>query len=380
MTDGLDILTGGGQTPPPSGGGRRRAAVKAKKPWARIIVIIILLAGLLVGGKFAWDKASNFLNGPADYTGQGTGEAIVEIPEGANGQQIANILFEADVVKSAEAFYQLALKDPRAATIEPGFYKLRQEMSAEWALRELSDKANRVEGKVTIIEGARIGQIVKVITENTEIPEEDLTAVLDNPESLGLPESANGNPEGYLFPATYTVRPGTTAEQLLKQMVDKTLQVAEDLDIANRAKALGLTYEEVITMASILEYEANGSEEDRKKVARVFYNRLEQGMAFQSDATVTYISGREGDVWTTPEERADPSLYNTYQHVGLPPGPIGSPGAAAIEAALNPADGPWLYFVPIDLETGNTAFAATYAEHLRNVEKFKEYCRGTDKC
>ena len=375
MADGgLNIMTGGH-----SGPGRRRAAKPPSKPVGRRIIAVLVVIAVLFAGYKVVGKAMDFFSDPADYAGQGTGSVVVEIPSGASGQQIANILKDADVVKSAEAFYQLSLNDSRFQSVQSGFFKLRKQMSAEWALRELTDASNRVEGKVTIPEGARVGQIVSIIAKNSEIKEADLVAALDKPETLGLPDVANLNPEGYLFPATYEVPPGTTATQLLKQMVKKTLDVAKSLDIDTRAKALGYTGEEILTIASILEYEAK-KDEDYPKVARVLYNRLAKPMRLQLDSTVSYVSQRKGDVFTTPEERADPSKYNTYTNDGLPPGPIGSPGEKTIEAALNPADGSWLYFVAVNLETGETIFSDTLGEHNRAVAKLQEYCRGTDVC
>lgn len=367
MSDsGLDILgaDSGGRRATKAGG--RRAPRKRGPRWGRILLVLVVLAGLVFGGKVVWDKAGSYLNGPEDYSGQGSGEVVVEIPAGSDGQAMASILAKQDVVASAEAFYQLSLNDERFATIQPGFYQLRSKMSAEWAMRELTDASNRVEGKVTIPEGSRVGQIVKAIAAGSEISEDEVTAVLDDPKDLGLPEGANGNPEGYLFPATYTVEPGTTALELMQQMVKKTLEVEADLDLDARAKALGLSKEDVLTMASILEYEA-ARDEDYPKVARVLFNRLEDGMPLQLDSTVSYVSQREGDVWTTPEERANPSEYNTYQNAGLPPGPIGSPGEKTIEAALNPADGDWLYFFA-DKE-GVTIFNTDFAQHNADCQK-----------
>lgn len=367
MSDtGLDILgtDGGGRRASTRGG--RRAQRRRGPRWGRILLVLALLAGLAFGGKVVWDKAGSFLNGPEDYTGQGTGEVVVEIPAGADGQIMARLLAEQDVVASAEAFYQLSLADERFASIQPGFYQLRLKMSADWAMRELADPTNRVEGKVTIPEGSRVGQIVKAIAAGSEIEEDEVTAVLDDPSELGLPPEANGNPEGYLFPATYTVEPGTTALELLQQMVQKTLEVEQSLDIDARAEAIGLSKEDVLTMASILEYEA-ARDEDYPKVARVLLNRLADGMPLQLDSTVSYVSQREGDVWTTPEERANPSEYNTYANTGLPPGPIGSPGEKTIEAALNPADGDWIYFFA-DKE-GVTIFNVDFAQHIRDCQE-----------
>lgn len=379
MSDsGLDLMTGGPGEPEPERG-RRRADTPGGKPWGRRIVALVIVAALLFGGYLLYGKVSDMFGGPEDYTGQGSGSVTVEIPKGAGGQEIANILAKADVVASAESFYQLALKDSRFQAVQAGFFTLPKKSSADAAMAALVDKKNRAEGKVTIPEGARVGQIVETIAANSSITQDQLLAVLDKPETLGLPKVANLNPEGYLFPATYEITPGTSAEELLRRMVGKTLDVAKSLDIGTRARALGLSGEEVLTVASILEYEAK-KDEDYPKVARVLYNRLAEGMPLQLDSTVSYVSKRKGDVFTTPEERADPSQYNTYQNAGLPPGPIGSPGEKTIEAALNPAEGDWLYFVAVNLETGETVFSETFGEHNQGVAKLQEYCRTSEAC
>lgn len=379
MTDEGHAHVAGGVPKPPLPGHRRATPEKKRGPWGKRLFVLIIVFVLVFGGYKAWGKASVWFNGPADYTGQGTGKVVVEVTPGANGQIIANALEKAGVVKSAEAFYQLSLKDARAQTIQQGFYSLRKKMSAEWAMRELSDRKNRVEGKVTVPEGARVGEIVNAIVAGSDIKKDDLTAALKEPEKLGLPEGAKNNPEGYLYPATYTVEPGTTATELLKSMVDKTISVEKDLDIGTRARALGLNAEEVLTVASILEYEAK-KDEDYPKVARVLYNRIKAGKPLQLDSTVAFVSKRKGDVFTTDAERANKSEYNTYQHTGLPPGPIGSPGEKTIEAALKPAKGNWLYFVAINLDTGETVFSDTYAEHQKAVAKLQDYCKGSESC
>ena len=377
MTDnGLDLITGGGAPRKPGG---RRAAPKKKNLWPRRIIALIIVVLLVFAGMKVVSKVKDSLSGPADYTGQGTGKVVVEIKPGATGTVIANALKAAGVVKSAEAFYQLSLSDPRAQAIQSGFYSLKKHMSAKAALDGLSDKTNRVEGRVVIPEGARVGQIVSAIAKGSDIKQADLIKALKKPETLGLPAAAKDNPEGYFFPATYTVEPGTTALQLLKSMVAKTLAVEKDLDISTRAQALGLNAEEILTVASILEYEAK-KDADYPKVARVLYNRIKAGMPLQLDSTVSYVSKRKGDVFTTDAERNNQSAYNTYQHTGLPPGPIGSPGEKTIEAALNPADGTWLYFVAINLTTGETVFSDTFAEHNKAILKLNEFCKTSDSC
>ncbi|CAN5420931.1 endolytic transglycosylase MltG [soil metagenome] len=381
MTDlGINFEPSGGSQPPSGGGGRRRAATPKKRgPWLKILITLVVVAVIAVGGYWGVNKAQDAFAGTPDYTGQGSGAITVEIKDGDTTAAIGRTLKSEGVVKSVDAFIAAVAANADAGSLQPGFYKLRKQMSAEWAVRELVDKDNRIESKVLIREGARVGQIVTAIAKGTEITEKQVIAALKKPETLGLPDEAEGNPEGYLFPATYTVEPGTTATQLLQEMVKKTVAVEEKLDIAARAAELGITKYQALIVASIVEYEAS-RDEDLAKVARVIYNRLDAGMALQMDSTVTYVSQREGDVWTTPDERSVDSAYNTYKNVGLPPTPIGSPGEKTIEAALQPDEGNWLYFVPINLDTGETVFTNSYSEHLRNKDKLVEFCKSSPKC
>ncbi|MET1133718.1 MAG: endolytic transglycosylase MltG [Aeromicrobium sp.] len=369
---GLEILTGEEEPRRNRPGSRRKDEPPAKKSGLKNVIAVIAVIAILIGGYVVVTKVMDRMGGVDDYSGSGTGTAEVTIPSGANGIQIARLLAEQDVVKSSEAFYQLSLTDARAQQIQPGTYKLRQQMSAEAALAALVDPSARIQAKFTVPEGARVGQIVEIIAKNTELETKDLEAALDDPASIGLPDFANGNPEGYLYPETYFVEPGDDAKAVLSRMVQQTLKVAKDLDIGTRAPALGLSGEEVLTVASILEYEGQ-KPEDYAKIARVLYNRIEQGMPLQLDSTVSYVSERKGDVWTTAEERANPSLYNTYKHQGLPPGPIGSPGKASIEAALNPPDGPWLYFFA--KKDGSVVYNEDFGKHTSDCQA--EYGAGS---
>jgi UPF0755 protein len=344
--------------------GRRRADVPVQTGSHRHLIsgpVKVLIAAVVLSAVGYFGLSYFGFIGADDYRGSGSGSVEVVIPDGATGDQIGEKLAAAGVVKSAQSFYQEILGDDRAASIQPGTFKLRKRMSSEAALDALLDRANRVEVTVVVPEGSRVGQIVAAITSSTSISEAEVEAALADPDSIGLPDAADGNPEGYLFPATYTVEEGMTAVQLLKQMVDQTKEVEDELNVRDRAASLNLDEEQVMTVASILEYEAR-RDEDYPKVARVLYNRLNEDIPLQLDSTVSYVSKREGDVWTTPEERADPSEYNTYQHIGLPPGPIGSPGRKTIEAAMNPAEGDWLYFLAD--KQGVTHFSNTYEEHV----------------
>jgi UPF0755 protein len=350
--------------------GRRRANVPVQTGShasllggvAKVVLFSVVLGAVLYGGL----RFTGLLGGAEDYRGNGSGSVEVVIQPGATGVQIGETLEEADVVKTAEAFYQESLSDERSAMIQPGTYQLRQRMSSEAAMDALLNRANRIETNIVIPEGSRVGQIVEAIVKGSDLSEDEVSEVLDNPDDLGLPPEANGNPEGYLFPATYTVEEGQSARDLLRQMVAQTLKVQDDLNLDERAAEVNLDVEQVMTVASILEYEAR-RDEDYPKVARVLYNRLNEDIPLQLDSTVSYVSKREGDVWTTEAERADPSEYNTYQHIGLPPGPIGSPGRKTIEAALNPAEGDWLYFFADD--RGVTHFNHTFEEHVAECRR-----------
>jgi UPF0755 protein len=327
--------------------GRRRADVPVKTGshvsivggLARLVILSVVVGALLYGGL----RFTGIIGSADDYSGSGSGSVEVVIPPGATGVQIGEALEEAGVVKTAEAFYQESLGDERSGMIQPGTYRLRGQMSSEAAIDALLDRANRIETRIVIPEGSRVTEVIEAIVKSSEISEDDLEDALDDPEGIGLPADADGNPEGYLFPATYTVEDGMTAEALLRQMVARSVEVGQELDLDARAADLGRSAEEVLIVASIIELEAR-RDEDYPKVARALYNRLDEDIPLQLDSTAHYISDREGSPWTTPEERADPSAYNTYLHIGLPPGPIGSPGRKTIEAALDPADGDWLYF------------------------------------
>lgn len=378
-----DTHTGGYADPPRRGRSRasRRRGSRLRGCLPLLLVFAVLGAGAWFGGNWAVDRIHSLVGEPADYPGPGHGSVTVEVAQGDTSAAIGRKLKAAGVVKSVDAFTSAATANPRSRSIQVGFYQLKKEMKASDALAVLLDPNNLVQAKVTIPEGARVDDIVARIVKSTDFPQAQVEALLKAPAKIGLPPEAKGNPEGYLFPATYTVPPKMTAQQLLQQMVAKTREVESKLDIATRARALGYSVEQVMTLASILEYEGQ-RDEDLPKIARVFYNRLDKGMALQSDATVAYANKLKGTVWTTASQRANTSAYNTYVHTGLPPGPIGSPGERTIEAALHPADGDWLFFVPINLRTGETAFASTLAEHNKNVAKLKEWCAETksDNC
>ncbi|HEX4191107.1 MAG TPA: endolytic transglycosylase MltG [Marmoricola sp.] len=366
---------------PPRSGSRRaeRTQRRGRGCLPMLLVLVIILVVAWFGGGWALDKIKSLTGDSPDYSGSGTGSVVVQVHEGDSSAAIGQTLKSQGVVKSVQAFIDAANGNSRSKGIQVGYYRMREKMKATAALAVLIDPANLIQTRVTIPEGFRVKDIVKTIVAKTDLSRAKVEAALHDTKALGLPSEAGGNPEGYLFPATYDVLPGETAATLLKQMVDKGKQEEASLGVAAKAAAVGLTPHQVITLASILEYEGS-RDQDYPKIAEAIYNRLKIGMRLQSDATVAYANNLSGTVYTTSAQRENPSPYNTYVHAGLPPGPIGSPGEATIKAALNPVKGPWLYWVVVNLRTGETRFATTYAEHQANVALLHQYCETSSAC
>lgn len=339
------------------------------------VVALVLIAGLaLVGGKAV---LSRFGGPPPDYTGAGTGEVTVQVPKGASASGIGEVLETAGVVKSAKAFRKAAQDDPRSLKIQPGYYKLRSQMKAKLALELLLDPKARLRSRVTIPEGTTLDRTLRIIASSiSDVPLASLQEAAKNPAALGLPAYANGKVEGFLFPATYDIEPGTSAVDVLRTLIEEHQVRAERLQLAERAAQLRMTPYQIIVIASLIEGET-GKATDRGKVSRVVYNRLDKKMRLQFDSTVKYAYGLRGVTKTRLlyKDLEIESPFNTYRNSGLPPAPINSPGDEAIEAALTPTPGTWLYFVVID-KAGNSAFATTAEEFARLKERYKSEVLG----
>ena len=348
-----------------------------KRRWVRRLVVTIVVLGLLggmAGGAYAIFqpqivKLQNALFPPDDdYKGTGTGEVMFTIKSGDDGSSISQNLAKAGVVKTYDAFYSLLLRQKPQVEFQPGVFKLAKQMSAAAALAALEDPASRLQNTAVIPEGTAEKDALQTVADATKIPLADLQAAAANPAAYGLPAQAKSL-EGFLFPATYTFPPGTTAQQAIKTMVDRMFQSLDAAGVAPQNRW------NTVILASIVQREA-GLKDDYPKVARVFLNRLTQGWDLQSDATVAYGTGHTNRVETTDAERADASNpYNTYVHPGLPVGPISNPGDLAINAVQHPADGSWMYFVTWNLKTGETIFSTTQAEHDAAVAKWQQWMK-----
>lgn len=353
--------------------------------------VLLSLAVFVGGGWFIYNKAHDaWLNyrTAEDYIGNGVAPVEVTIPKGATISDIANILVQADVVKTTKAFTREAAANADSAKIGYGTYNLMTQLPAKTALSMLLDPKNVVHNRMTIRDGLRLSQAVSAMSKASGVPVKQFDMALKNWKKLGLPDWAKRGAEGFIFPDTYELPEKPTATSVIKLATTQFNKVADELAIQDGAAALKLTPYQVLTMASIIEKEAGLNDEDRAKIARVFYNRLDPKLwpirKLQSDATVAYANNITGRVFTTAKERALKSPYNTYAVQGLPAGPITSPSRKSLEAALNPADGDWLYFTVVNLDTGETLFATTHEEQVANQAKLQQWCMASqenrDKC
>ena len=355
------------------------------------LVVVFFLATCTFG--FFWVKSSlEPINTEATKTIQ------VEIPEGSSTKEIANILFENDLIKNATVFnYYSKIKSYN--NYQSGFYNLSQSMSVDdlaKALQESGTPTAQEEpaGKVLIVEGYTLTQIANSVTLNaktddktdkTPFTSEEFLATVTNQEFIdrmvatypnlfaSLPAADSGviyRLEGYLFPAVYDYYDDTTIEDLVEQMISTTdarLQPYYEA-IANK----NLTVNEVLTLASLVEKEGS-TDEDRRNIASVFFNRLNAEMPLQSNIAILYAQGKLGEETTLAEDtNIDTSIespYNIYWRAGLMPGPVNSPSLSAIEAVLNENTTDYYYFVA-DVTTGTVYFANTIEEHDQNVATY----------
>ncbi|GAA1775774.1 endolytic transglycosylase MltG [Streptomonospora arabica] len=353
------------------GRGRTRRPGKQRKRRSRkgpvILLCVVLVAVLGAGGYVG--RAYVF---PPDYEGKGSGSVRIEVAEGSSGSAIAQNLADQGVVASSQAF--LNALNAAEGSVAPGTYRLRERMSGEAAVAMLTDPSTRIRAHITFKEGLRSEEILTLISKKTDIPMKELRSAFADGDKLGLPDYAEQGAEGYLFPDTYHMPADSDASALLKRMVDRFHTVAGEVELEKRAEALNLTPNEAMSVAAIVQAES-GSAEDMPKVARVVYNRLQQGMELGMDSTCFYVLDEYGIALTSAqvaECESSGSEYATYGRKGLPKGPIVSPGEDAIKAALNPAEGDWRYFVATDPENGVTEFAETYDEFLQLKQEFQQ--------
>jgi UPF0755 protein len=277
-------------------------------------------------------------------------EVTIEIPDGATGSQIASILFESGVVKSSEAYFRVAVGDARSQKVAPGSHRLTLKISARQALDQLLDP-DRIPNLIRVAEGAWKSEVQSAFI-NYGFTKQEVSKAFS---SLKLPQGFS-NSEGLIFPAQYSFPQDTSAQEAAQSMIDRFSE-----DLYGKKLLQGnkdFSAQQLLTIASIVQ--AESTNEDFSKVARVIYNRLKIGMPLQMDSTVHFIMQARGDIFLSRKSTTLNSPYNTYRKFGLPPGPICSPSSDAIKATLEPIQGDWLYFITV--APGDTRFTASFDE------------------
>jgi UPF0755 protein len=357
------------------------------------LVVVVALVGLGIGAWYGWRELRGIGDIP-DYTVAGESDLVVEVADGATTAEIATELARLDVVASSAGFVRAASGNAKIRAVQPGYYKLRTKLPAATAVAMLTDPVARVGqleirggmqlDDVSLPNGEMVPGVLSLISKasctdlngnSTCVPAETLRAAAAGAGALadlGLPEwirdgVANAEPnrrlEGLIMPGRYNVRPGQPAPDLISSLLASSLVRLEAAGLPSKAAGTGLAPYQVLVVAALVEKE--GITGDFGKVSRVIYNRLATPMALKFDSTINYVLDRQ-EIRTTDEDRANPGPYNTYLNQGLPPTPIAAASDKAIQAAVSPEPGDWLYFNKCQ-QDGRSCFAATEEEHARNV-------------
>lgn len=363
--DGRVVLAGGAAirtTKGPSKKVRRR-----RRFLALLLTLTVFVVAVAVGAQFL----KPLLGGDtvADYPGPGTGEVTITVPPGSGPKSVATQLQEKKVVANADSFLKEFVASGGA--LAPGDFTMRTEMKNSDAVAIL---LNKDKGKVmyfALSAGLRIGESLQAISEGSGVPVAELKALNESPAQFGVPAKAK-NLEGFLAPGEYRFPLGTPAKDVLQKLVTTTLDELKSQGVTDPAKQY-----DVVTVASIVQ--AEGGQAEYGDVAGAIYNRLkpnntETNGLIQSDATVTYGLGIKSFHIDETQKTDKSNPYNTYANQGLPVGPIGSPGKTAIDAAAKPKSNDYLYWVTINLDTKETLFSKTLAEHNTYVAKYNSWC------
>ncbi len=373
---------------------RREQHVKRRRRRRRhtvvALLVLLLLAGGITAGLLIWRKKQDTI---PEFSGAAGPQVIVHVQDSDSRTDVAQRLADAGVVASVQTFLNATVNDGDVATIQSGYYRLPTHLSAAEAANALVDKKNRV-GQMQVVPGRNLADApakngstttgyISDITAAACVPlngvshcftSDDLWKVAQTGDlsTLNVPEWAvedvskapdpSRRLEGMIRPGNYNVPPTDNAQQALASVLSQSSALWSTSDVVAGASEQGVTPYQAVVVASLVEREAIAP--DMGKVAQVIYNRYGQRMKLQLDSTISFAFGGT-TVATTAADRGRESPYNTYLHDGLPPTPIDSPSTAALDAALNPTDGPWLFFAVVD-KAGNSCFSTNYADHLKN--------------
>ena len=380
---------GGRRPPPPPKKKRKKTGL-----WIGMVLVLALIAA---GGYYGY-KQLTAIGDYEDFAGEGKGDVIIQVESGATTGDIATTLLDAGVVASSRAFVTAAESNADVRGVQPGYYVMKKQASGEAAAAKIVNPESRV-GALQIKPGSQLEDIkrpddtvAKGITsmladascaeldgKSTCVKPAQLVEVIKKADlaKLGVPDwavpdASKAEPkrrlEGLIMPGVYDVKPGSTPEELWTQLVTESATQMTAYGLPDIAKDTGYTPYQVLVMASLVEKEA--IEDDFKKVARVTYNRLAEGMRLQYDSTINYVLDRPA-IRTDESDRDKVGPYNSYANNGLPPTPIAAPGVKALEAAAGPEPGTWLYFVKCE-KNGTSCFATTNDEHNANKLKAQQ--------
>lgn len=357
----------------PSRRNRRPSKARQRRRRRRTIVMLVVVLGF-VGVVVASAMFLRSLLGVGevtDYPGPGTGSVTFTVDAGAGPLIVGNGLEQQDIVASSEEFLNALAAVADGRVIQPGDYEMKYQMSSEEAAKALLAEGDSKVHYAAVARDLRQNEVFDILAESTGIAREEFVDLAKDPTQFGIPEQSPSL-EGYLYPGEYRFDLDITATEVIQQMVDNTHAALEEAGVTDPAEQY-----RILTIASIVQAEAGQA--DYGQVAGSIMNRLgpdntETNGLIQSDATVTYGLDRKS-YNLTPEEKADKSNpYNTYANEGLPVGPIGSPSAEAIQAAVNPDDVPYYYWVTVNLDSGETKFSETLAEHAQYVQEYQAWC------
>lgn len=347
---------------------RKKGGLKYKLPIVIAAVVLIVVIGIFAG--------RGFYNAMLEPTGTSTETMIVEIPDGSTIKDVGEILYDQGLIKNTMIFQSYAGRHSRGTSgMQAGNYEMNHAMSVPDIVDKMLN-GDVYSGAIPVLlsEGKNINEMAQILEKHNICTS---AAFISETKKLGeykalypilssIPDDKNRTLEGYLFPDTYEIEPGSTASDVVKKMLDRFTEVYNQ-NFMQQTTEKGKTVDEIVIMASIVELETK-LPEDKANAASVFYNRIAQNMPLQSDITVDYALGKKHAVLTEEQTKID-SPYNTYQNLGLPVGPICSPGKSSIDAAINPAQTKYLFFVA-DMDSGKLYFNETLEGHNADVQKY----------
>ena len=360
----------------------KRAERRKEDRVVRKIVYILTIGILIVAGILAI-SGYNYVSAGLKPLDKNDKKLVqVEVPSGSSNRQIGDILEEGEVIRDGMVF-NFYTKFKNLTNFQAGYYQFSPNMTLDQISKELQQGGSAEPlddaSKLTVPEGYDVDKIASLVAKKTDFKKEDFIKVMKDdkffeqlktqyPDLLtdaGNAKDVRYRLEGYLFPATYNVHKNRSLEDLVTQMVDTTNQILTPY--YSQIKEKGLNVQEVMTLASLVEKEGV-TQSDRKKIAQVFFNRIEAQMPLQSDISILYALGEHKEVVTIKDTEVD-SPYNLYTNTGYGPGPFDNPSQEAILSVLDPTENDYIYFVA-DISTGKVYYAKTYEEHMELVEKY----------